>query len=897
MTGAFSGARNNEVKSLNWPDMPFSAGARFGPYEILALLGKGGMGEVYRASDTRLHRTVAIKILPRDKVADAERKRRFLQEARAASALNHPNIVTLHDIADEGGVDYLVLEYIPGKSLDQIITPKALPLTEALCYAQQIAGALAAAHAAGIIHRDIKPANVMVMAESHVKVLDFGLAKLVERTPGPEGETETQESGLTEAGSVMGTVAYMSPEQVGARPLDHRSDIFSLGAVLYEMLAGVRPFRGNSAAETMSAVIRDPAPPLANQPPEIGEILAKALAKDPKDRYQHAGDFALDLRRCLAAWQAKSLPSMRNAPAAAPSRRWERAAVVTVLVLVVLGATWFEWRRASRAFENPLADAKFSRLTDFDGSELQAAISPDGKFVAFLSDRDGPFDVWLSQVGTARFLNLTQGKQGELLEPTASTGFSGDGAEVWLRGGPSVSAAPIRLMPLMGGPPRPFLPNNSVVVNWSRDGSRIVYHTGKPPGDPIFVADRTGANPKQIFIDPNPGGHCHFPVWSTDDRWIYFVRGTGATNEMDIWRIAPSGGPPERLTNRNTAISSVAPIDAHTLLYVSPAEDGSGPWLYSLDLDRKTSHRISYGLEQYLSVAASANGRRLVATVANPSARLWSVPILDRLATESDVRPYPLPTVRALAPRFGAGSLFYLSSLGAGDGLWRYRDGQTLEVWRGSEGPLSEPPALSPDGKRVAVMLRRQGKVHLYVMSDDGTGGAAIGDSVDAQGTGCWSPDGKWIAIGGQNAKGPGLFKIPADGGAAIRLSDKPAFNPVWSPDGNLIVFTAAAVSRFQPLLAVRPDGGAVDIPEIQIRTQGQRYRFLPNGKGLVYMEGLLRRQDFALLDLITLKSRTLTHLENPANMQTFDITHDGKQIVFDRLRENSDVVVVDLPK
>src|SRR5438445_776309 len=197
--------------------MSLSAGARLGPYEILAPLGKGGMGEVYRAHDTRLHRTVAIKILPHDKVADPERKRRFLQEARAASALNHPNIVTLHDIANDSGVDYLVMEHVAGKSLDKLIAPKGLPLTAAIGYATQIAGALAAAHAAGIAHRDIKPANVMVTAESQVKILDFGLAKLSERTPpGAEGETQTQQSSLTEAGSVMGTVAYMSPEQASA---------------------------------------------------------------------------------------------------------------------------------------------------------------------------------------------------------------------------------------------------------------------------------------------------------------------------------------------------------------------------------------------------------------------------------------------------------------------------------------------------------------------------------------------------------------------------------------------------------------------------------------------------------------------------------------------------------
>ena len=225
------------------------------------------MGQVFRARDTRLGRIVAIKVLPHDRVTDPERKRRFLQEARAASALNHPNIVTLHDIASDNGIDYLVMEYVEGKSLDKKIPSKGLPLAEALDYAAQIASALAAAHAAGIVHRDIKPGNAVVTSEGQVKVLDFGLAKLMERpAPGPDGETQTQGSGPTEAGTVMGTVAYMSPEQASARPLDHRTDIFSLGVVLYEMIAGKRPFRGASHVETMHAILHDPAPALSGQP-------------------------------------------------------------------------------------------------------------------------------------------------------------------------------------------------------------------------------------------------------------------------------------------------------------------------------------------------------------------------------------------------------------------------------------------------------------------------------------------------------------------------------------------------------------------------------------------------------------------------------------------------------
>jgi eukaryotic-like serine/threonine-protein kinase len=202
------------------------------------------------------------------------------------------------------------MEFVPGKSVDTLITPKGMPLMEALNYAQQIAGGLAAAHGAGIIHHDMKPANVIVTPEGQVKILDFGLAKLIERTPGPEDETRTQQSTLTEAGTVMGTVAYMSPEQASAKPLDLRTDIFSMGVMLYEMLHGARPFRGGSPAETMNAIIRDPVPPLTNQAPELNEIIDKALAKDPRDRYQHAGDLGLDLRRFQKSWDSKSLPSM-----------------------------------------------------------------------------------------------------------------------------------------------------------------------------------------------------------------------------------------------------------------------------------------------------------------------------------------------------------------------------------------------------------------------------------------------------------------------------------------------------------------------------------------------------------------------------------------------------------
>jgi Tol biopolymer transport system component len=566
-----------------------------------------------------------------------------------------------------------------------------------------------------------------------------------------------------------------------------------------------------------------------------------------------------------------------------------------VAILVVgLGAGWWAGHRATTTpSENPLGDAKFTRLTDFRGAEGDAALSPDGRFAAFLSDRDGQLDVWLNQVGSGRFVNLTQGRYVVGRLPLRNLGFSGDGSEIWFGGAPRVR---MRIMPLVGGPSRPFLTERTAEVTWSPDGERLVYHTDAP-GDPMFVADRTGADPKQIFVDPIPGGHNHFQAWSPDGQWIYFARGIQATSEYDVWRIAPSGGQPERLTRHNNYIAYPTPIDQRTVLYVARDQDGSGPWLWALDIERRITHRAAYGIEQYLSVAASANGRRLVATVANPSARLWTVPILERLAEERDAKPLALPTVRAIAPRFGGNSLFYLSSEGTGDGLWRFQSGQAFEIWKGGEVPLFEPPAVAADGRTVGVVLRKQGKVSLHLVSADGAESRLLTDAVDVRGSASWSPDGKWIVTGGNDASGPGLFKIPIDGGAPVRLFAGPAFNPVWSPDGSLIVYAGANTSVDAPLLAIRADGTSVDLPVIRVRVQGERFRFLPGGTGLVYMQGAFPSQDFWLLDLATKKTRQLTLLNTNAAMRTFDISPDGREIVFDRMQENSDVVLIDLPR
>ena len=450
-------------------------------------------------------------------------------------------------------------------------------------------------------------------------------------------------------------------------------------------------------------------------------------------------------------------------------------------------------------------------------------------------------------------------------------------------------------MPFMGGAQRFFLGEQAVNVAWSPDGLRMVYHL-QDDGDSIFIADRIGTNARRIFVGRS-SVHNHYLAWSRDARWIYFASGVADIHEMDLYRIPISGGAAERLTQHNEDVSYITPLDERTILYIAQDQDRSGPWLWAFDVERKDTRRLSFGLEKHSSVAASADGRRIVATVANPTASLWSVPILERTAGEDEVKPFRLPTGRSLAPRFGPTSLFYLSSSGGGDGLWRFQGGQALEIWKGTDGALFEAPAVSPDGSQLAIVIRKLGRQTLHVLSADGAQLRPIAESIDVRGSASWSPGDKWIVIGGSNAAGAGLFKIPLDGSEPVRLVSGQARSPIWSPDGNLIVYAGPNISADAPLLAVRPDGTSVPLPTIRVLRAGERYRFLPDGRGLVYLQAVATRQDFWLLDMATRTSRQLTQFTHTATMRAFDVTPDGKQIVFDRLRENSDVVLIDLPK
>jgi len=863
----------------------FPAGTLIGQYRLERLLGTGGMGVVYRATCTKLDRPAAVKFLWQQ-LADAEARRRFQLEARTASSLNHPHIVTVYDAGEFRDQQYLVTELVDGGTLRQWASEASEPRTwrQVVEILGGVADALAVAHEAQLVHRDVKPENILVASNGYAKLADFGLAKLAAAERADPAQTRTR------TGAVLGTIDYMSPEQAAGRTVDARSDIFSFGVVLYELLARRRPFGGTSDYDRLQAIVSHEPPPLPDGIPEpLRALVAKALEKDPADRYQSMREIVVDLRR-VAAYRSRT-DHVAAAPPQARAQRGLLWAAVAVVSTAAFGVGLWSMQRPTAPRENPLAGAKFTRFTNFSGDETNAAISPDGKFVVFVSDRDGRPDVWLGQVDTERFQNLTMGNIAVGGGGVREAGFTRDGAQVWLGGIPLRRR--MMLQPLMGGAPRPFLTDDIVNVDWSPDGTSIAYHSSVA-GDPLFVADRDGTNARQLHID-QPGNHNHYPTWSPDGEWIYFANFRRNFSDADLWRIAATGGPPERLTGRTGSLGFPTPIDERTVLYVAEDADGGGPWLWTLDVETKATSRISFGLERYTSIAASADHRRLVAAVASPVANLWSVPVLDRLASEADVRPRPVPTERALAPRMSAAALYYLSSLGGGDGLWRVENGTAVEIWSGSEGALREPPAISADGKRVAVIQRRDGRQSLLVLDADGSQRRVVTSAIDIRGAVSWSPDGKWIAAGGVAADGSGLFKIPLDGAAPVRLAEL-GINPVWSPSGELIVYAKNNVGGNTPIGAVTPAGDTVDMAGLSTPSGGERFRFLPDGSGLVHMQGGFDAMDFWLFDLSTKQSRRLTQLGKTDSMRTFDLTPDGREIVFDRQRQNSDLVLIELP-
>jgi Tol biopolymer transport system component len=599
-----------------------------------------------------------------------------------------------------------------------------------------------------------------------------------------------------------------------------------------------------------------------------------------------------------------TLPRQPAPPSPTPSAIKRRRSLIVAgslaaAALLTTGALWWAAQRTDASWRNPLDNAQFRMATDFDGTEQAAAISRDGKLVAFVSDRDGAMDVWVSQIDTGQFYNLTRGRVRQLVNPAVRTlGFSPDAGFVtfWGRGveGASTDDISTWAVSTLGGQPRPYL-EGAAEVDWSRDGSRVVYHT-TGPGDPTFVGDserRTRADP--IFTAA-AGLHAHFPTWSPDGSLIYFVQGS-VPDAMDVWRMGPAGDAVERITHHDASVSHPVLLDDRMLMYlVGNAADGRGARLHTLDLRDRLARPLGTTLDRYTSLAASADGRQLAATRANPKRTLWRLPISDISTAPSTATLIALPTGRGFSPRLGPGYLLYVASNGTSEGIWKLTDQGARELWSAPETRIFGGPEVNADGSRVAFSVEQRGKTLLYVMNIDGTNVQLLNDSLELRGAPAWSPDGLSIVSGASAGGKPQLFRITLQGAPAALLPEFAA-DPVWSPAGDFIVYSGADIGTEFPLKAATAAGAAYPMPKLTLTRGARRVRFLPGRRAIVTMRGDLRHKDLWLTDLDTGEERQLTRLPADFNIQDFDIAADGREIVVDRVQENSDVVLIELAR
>ena len=520
--------------------------------------------------------------------------------------------------------------------------------------------------------------------------------------------------------------------------------------------------------------------------------------------------------------------------------------------MLAAGLTSGRFSNPADASANPLADARFLQLTDFPGTEQAAALSRDGRFAAFLSDRDGRMDVWVTQVGTGQFYNLTRDAARELANPSVRTlGFSPDGTLVtfWARSpaGASQSNISVWAAPVLGGQPRPYL-DGVAEYDWSSDGARLVYHT-PGPGDPMFVRDSGQAREARAIFTAPPGLHSHFPIWSPDHAFIYFVQGS-VPDRMDVWRISATGGAPERITNHDSVVSHPVFVNARTLLYLASDSDGFGPWIYSLDVERRISRRVSSGIDRYTSLAASVDGSRLVATLARPESTLWRLPITGARAESSAARRIPLTTGSGSSPRLGADYLLYVSSKGASDSIWKLQGDAATEVWSAPDARIIGGPAIARDGRRIAFSIRQNGQTLLYAANVDGTDARIVTRSLELHGAPAWAPDGQSITVAAVNDGVPRLFSVPVDGRSPVRFVEEHSVDPVWSPDGDIVVFSGPDIGTTFPIKAVNADGSAHALPKLTLTRGARHVAFMPGRRALVVARGDLQHKNLWLIDL-----------------------------------------------
>ncbi|MCI0567202.1 MAG: protein kinase [Acidobacteria bacterium] len=743
--------------------MPLSAGTRLGPYEILSPLGAGGMGEVYRARDTKLDREVAIKVLPAEFAADPDRLRRFEQEARSAGKLNHPNILTVHDLGSHEGSPYLVTELIEGETLREKLEKGLLPISEAVGYAVQFARGIAAAHDQGIFHRDLKPENLFLTPDRRLKILDFGLAKQAPTLPA--GMSPTQAPTVMEGtrpGILLGTVSYMSPEQVRGIPADARSDRFAFGAVLYEMLTGRRAFSRDNPAETLAAILRDDPPDLLairpETPQELADLVRRCLQKAPERRPPSS----LDLVKRLddVSWDIARGDSAR--------RRALRMGGVGAALLMAVALILYGWmRQGGRGSEETRTPTLF-QVTIAEGTEDFPAFSPESRRLAFSSESGGvrhivlkdiaarnetpatggEFDeiqpAWMPDGSTLLFVRAR--KPGQRLEPGDIFGRY-SGGDIWSRD--VASGREVKLI------------ENAFNPAPSPDGQSIAVDAAWVGPSRIWLTDRLGHNPQQLTSDSSEAVDHLRPRWSADGKRIVFQN--QERTKFDVRVVDVSSKKLGWVTD--DAFLDVAPSwspSGRQIIFSSHRSGGLNLWGMPVAADGSPAGRaeqITTGAGQDVNAAFSPDGRRLVFAILRQNASLWELPVDPASGRLTGAPKEVIGTTRE----------------------------ESRAAW-------------SPDGSSIAFNSDREGDMNIWVanLTDGSSHRVTKGPGGDYQPN--WSPDGRRLAFFSSRTGNSDLWSVDVQSLELKALTHDRAMeiNPFYSPDGRSIAYQSDASGRLE---------------------------------------------------------------------------------------------------